>query len=208
MEKNKKATLTELKKKARERLMKDTETETNNICVDILNNITFPEVQSNVFKEHFLEPMKTYIKTGEDVYLNKDKKTSISGLWHFTVGTLNCPVNVVEGEGPSRKIIGTLPPFLAPMKIKKDSKDIKFDSKMYDALEYKDQNNAIYMNKLKKHLTTINKDITESRIDIDAHKEKWLKAIDNIETQMKPVKSKKVETETKKKNLSGTEFSW
>lgn len=213
MENSKKQTLEEAKKKAKEKLMKRTEVETNNICVEILNNMTFPEVQSSVFQEHFLSQMRTFITTGKDPYLNEKKKTNISNFWLFTVGTLNCPVNVVEGEGPDRKIIGTLPSYLAPMKIKKDGKDLKFDAKMYDALEYKDHNNSIYLDKLNKHLTTINKDISEERIDIEAHKNKWLKALDEIEKKIRPKAetSKQTKSNEKSKNepkKSGTEFEW
>lgn len=196
----------EKRKLAKETMIKKTEQLTKNICGSILSQITYPEVQYSVFKEHFQEQFKEFIQTGKDPYDNPEKKMNIKNLWHFTVGTLNSPVNVVDGEGPDRKVIGTLPPYVAPMRLKSTTKKVKLDHSVDSALEYKDNNNAVYLSKLDKNLSNVMADIKESRIDIKKHGEDWLEAIKNIENKdghetTKP-KTKKEDSKT------GTVFEW
>lgn len=197
--------LGEKKKLVKESIFKKTEQQTKDICGSMLAQIAYPEVQYSTFKEHFQEQFKEFITTGKDPYNNPEKKMNIKSLWHFTVGTLNSPVNVVDGEGPDRKIIGTLPPYIAPMKLKSTDKKIKLDSKIDDALDYKDNDNATYLSKLNTNLKSIMEDIRETRIDPERHSKDWLEAINKIESSNGTPKEEKKKQENKS---TGTVFNW
>ena len=207
-----KKTLANAKKALLDKLVKRDMEEGYAACTGVLNSVPHPEIQAQLFESTFMEPIKTLINEGKDIYLNVEAERSLPSMWTIVAGSLNTPVNVVSGEGPDREILGTLPPFCSPMYITKEANDSKANTKLLEAV-YRENgpNPNEYLMKLDQGMKMVSDEVKQ-RAKMDEHKKNWLDSIKQIETKLKERKPK-TGKETKEKtkstsNNTGTEFQW